>query len=108
VSSKILVLMEDDFGKVLEENPLATISDNHSKLLVSVYYDHGDRAKLEPLLKDDWAPEALAVGSRAAYIWCANGILESRLVHTIGKLLGERSTTRNWATISKIAALLGE
>ena len=108
VSSKTLVLTEEDFGKVLEENSLTTVSDNHSKLLVAVYYDVADRAKLEPLLKDDWTPEALAIGSRAAYIWCANGILESRLVHTIGKLLGERSTTRNWATLSKIAALVGE
>jgi uncharacterized protein (DUF1697 family) len=108
VSSKTLVLAEDHLNAIVGENSLTSVSDNHSKLLVAMYYDPADREKVEPLLDDDWTPEALAVGSRAAYIWCANGILESRLVHTIGKLLVDRSTTRNWATLSKIAALIGE
>ena len=55
------------------------IADDPSRLLVAVLSDPTDRAKLEPLLEQDWAPDALAIGSRVAYVWCSGGILESRL-----------------------------
>jgi hypothetical protein len=30
--------------------------------------------KAKPLLEEAWAPEALAIGSKAAYLWCARGM----------------------------------
>src|SRR5262245_59434735 len=107
VSSKIRVLTADEFGEILAENTLLNVAENHSKLLVPIYFDDKCRAAVEPMRAKEWAPEALAVGSRAAYIWCANGILESKVVHEMGKVLGDRSTSRNWATVLKIQALLG-
>jgi uncharacterized protein (DUF1697 family) len=46
------------------------------------------------------------MSKHAAYIWCANGILESKVAVALLKGLGESGTTRNWATMEKIHALL--
>ena len=59
---------------------------------------------MRPLLKEAWAPDALAVGSRAAYLWCAAGVLDSRLSQVFARKAGSSFTTRNWATVLKLQA----
>jgi uncharacterized protein (DUF1697 family) len=105
VSSRITVLTAAELDAIVEENPLLEIADNPSRLLIAVLNDKADRARLEPLLKQDWVPDALAVGQRVAYMWCAGGLLESRLADTVGRMLRDAATTRNWATILKLHAL---
>jgi hypothetical protein len=46
------------------------------------------------------------VGKYAAYLWCANGILESQVSVALFKGLNNTVTTRNWATLTKIHALM--
>jgi uncharacterized protein (DUF1697 family) len=50
----------------------------------------------------------MALGERAAYVWCPEGILDSPVVAALGKKLGDATTTRNWATLSKLHALCQE
>ena len=45
---------------------------------------------------------------RAAYVWCPEGILDSPVVAALGKKLGDATTTRNWATLSKLHTLCQE
>ena len=47
--------------------------------MVAVLANPADRTRLEPLLARDWAPEALALGVRVAYLWCPQGVIASRL-----------------------------
>ena len=108
VSSRVTVLTFAEIAAVMAENPLLAVADDPSRLLVAVLNDPADRAKLEPLLGQDWAPDVLAVGTRVAYLWCAGGILESRLADAFGKILKDAATTRNWATITKLHALMGQ
>jgi uncharacterized protein (DUF1697 family) len=105
ISSRVTVITAAELAAVVEENPLLEIADNPSRLLIAVLNDKSDRTRLEPLLKEDWTPDALAVGQRVAYMWCAGGLLESRLADTIGRVLRDAVTTRNWATILKLHAL---
>lgn len=49
--------------------------------------------------------ERYAVTDHAAYLWCGNGILESKAAVMLLKKLGDTGTTRNWATVQKLAAL---
>src|SRR6516164_9440356 len=63
-------------------------------------------AELKPLEAEDWAPEAFAAGGHAAWLWCAGGIIESRVAKAVGKVLKERGTARNWATVEKLQALV--
>jgi len=106
VSSKVIVLTLDDVARVVAENPLTTIADDPSRLLVAVFNDKTDRKTLEPLLSQEWTPDAAALGTRVAYLWCSGGILESRLAAALGKTLKDSATTRNWATFLNLLALM--
>jgi uncharacterized protein (DUF1697 family) len=109
VSARVLVVTADDVETVVAENPLGKVAKEPSRLLVMFLEDAAALQRVKPLSKQDWKPEALGVGSRAAYIWCPEGVIDSRLLLGVGKALGEAalaSTTRNWATVLKIQALL--
>src|SRR2546422_5461791 len=79
VSARIAVLTAAELATVVAENPLSKIAKDPSRLFVSVLLDPADRSKLKPLLKQDWGKEALAIGTRVAYLWCPDGQLASRL-----------------------------
>ena len=106
VSARVTVITADELSEIVEDNPLADTASNHSRLLVAVFADPADRARLATLGKQDWAPGVLALGKRVAYLWCPEGMLENRLAIAIGRALGDRVTMRNWATISKLHTLL--
>jgi uncharacterized protein (DUF1697 family) len=63
-------------------------------------------AQLRALLKESWAPDALAIGPKAAYLWCDAGVLDSKLSQMFARRAGETVTTRNWATVLKLQAAL--
>lgn len=106
VSAPITVLTAAAFSKVIEENRLSNVASDPARFLVAFCNDAGRLKQLEPLTLRDWSPEALAVGSVAAYLWCSSGVLGSRLAEAVGRVLGESTTTRNWTTVSKIYAAL--
>lgn len=107
VSSRVTVLGAPDVAAIVAENSLGAVADNPSRLLVTVLSNPADRKKLQPLTMEDWTPEALAVGTRAAYLWCANGIVAGRLADAVGRVLGDAATSRNWATMLKLRDLIG-
>ena len=106
VTARVVVLGEHEMKTVLEQNTLADQADDHSRLVVAVPFAAADCAKLEPLLGQDWDEDAFALGSRAGYLWCARGILESRLPTAVSRALKDAVTTRNWATMLKIGGLM--
>lgn len=108
VSARVLMLTADELETVLAENPLSAATAIPARFLVAVLPDRTHRARLKSLLKQDWAPEALALGARVGYVWCAEGILESRLLPALGRALGDAVTTRNWSTMLKLQALARE
>ncbi len=107
LSARVTVLTAADLAAAVADNPLGAIADNPSRLQVFVLSNPADRAKLRPLTEQTWAPEALALGSRVAYLWCPLGIIESRLAAVVGRILGDAVTARNWNTVMKLNALAG-
>jgi uncharacterized protein (DUF1697 family) len=105
VSSRVTVLTAAEVAAAVAGCPLLEVADDPSRLLVAFLRDPADRAKVEALLKQNWAPEALAVGPRVAYLWCPAGMLDGRLAEAVGRALGDGVTTRNWATVLKLHAL---
>ena len=105
VSARVIVLTAEELATVVADNPLVGVADDPTRLLVTVLANQADRARLEPLAEQDWAPEVLATGERVAYLWCPEGVLASRLAKAVGKVLGDAVTTRNWATVMKLHAL---
>ena len=106
VSGRVTVLTASEFSRVVEENALGRVATDPARLLVAFCSDRARLKELGALKRRDWGPEAIVAGSLAAYLWCAGGILASRLLEAVGGALGESTTTRNWATVSKVHAAL--
>jgi uncharacterized protein (DUF1697 family) len=107
VSARVTVLSAKDLAAAIAANPLLPVATDHARLLVAVLNRPADRARVEALAGRDWAPESMALGDRVAYLWCADGILDSRLATAVGRALGDGVTSRNWTTMIKLHALAG-
>ena len=107
VTARVTVLTAADLDVIVAENPLGAVADNHSRLLVTVITDPADVARAAALGARTWGTSVLAIGTRAIYAWCPDGISASELPDAIGKAIGDRGTGRNWATITKLRALVG-
>ena len=105
IAARVVVLPAADVAAIVRENSLGASARHPSRLMVTVMTDSADRPKLMPVSRQKWAPEALAVGSRAAYLWCPDGIIKSPLFSAVSKALGDRMTSRNWTTMIKLHAL---
>jgi hypothetical protein len=56
------------------------------------------------LAGQDWLPDSFAIAAGAAFLWCAGGILESRLGKVFARVAGDATTSRNLTTMMKLAA----
>jgi uncharacterized protein (DUF1697 family) len=106
VSARVTVLTAAELKAAVAKNPLHEVADDPSRLLVAVLRDGSSRKRLAPLTRQDWTPDRLALGARVAYLWCAEGLLDSRLAQAVGRALGDAVTTRNWTTMTKLQALV--
>lgn len=104
-SSRVTVVTADELAAIVKENSLGDAATDPARLLVAVWKTAADRAKLTPLAERDWRPGLLALGTRAAYLWCPDGMLESALAAEVSRILGDAVTMRNWATMLKLQAL---
>ena len=106
VDSKTTVLSAAEFSIVIRENPLLNLAHDHARLVAYIPADTGVLPKLSALLEVKWAPEVIAIGSRAAYVWSPDGLLAGKLFEHIGRIIRDDITARNWATMLKIEAAL--
>ena len=108
ISARVIVLTADELTEIVDENPLLKIMLDPSRLLVTVLEKASDARSLKKLEKQTKKPEALAVGKRAVYQWCPDGILKSGCAQAVAHELGDTATARNWATITKLYSMLSE
>jgi uncharacterized protein (DUF1697 family) len=87
VDCEVIVKSAADLAAAIAEHPLRRHADDDARMLVMFTQEAASLALLEPLEGGDWAPEAFAVGRHAAWLWCANGIIESRIAKAVGKAL---------------------
>jgi uncharacterized protein (DUF1697 family) len=102
VDAAVVVKSGRDIAAIVEENALAKIASDASRLLVALVPDDKVLAAVKPLESANWGRETVRVGGKAAYVWCADGILESRALGGVLTGLKNLGTTRNWATLLKI------
>ena len=106
VESLVVVKSAKDIAAVVAGNKLKATATNPSRLLVGLVTDARALAKLEPLAKTDWKSEIVHVGKDAVYVWCPEGLLESKAGAALLRDLAGTGTTRNWATIEKLDLML--
>ena len=100
----VVVLTARELNTIVAENALHQGTADPSKLLVAFVASRSTLARAEPLLAESWAPDAISIGSKAAYLWCANGVIRSELAQAFSRATGEGATMRNWATVLKLQA----
>jgi uncharacterized protein (DUF1697 family) len=104
-SARVVVVTAPELAAVIMANPFPEATEKPSQFLLAFTEGASAKSPLAPLIDQPWKPDRFALGSRAAYVWCANGILTSKLAVTVLKMGGEAVTTRNWATVLKLADL---
>jgi uncharacterized protein (DUF1697 family) len=108
VDVPVIVKSAAEIALIVNENSLAAHVTDHSRLLVAFT---GDTKALEGLAGISAlieAPEQFHIGTHAAYLYCASGILESKAGDALLGKRGRAATTRNWATVLKINDLLSK
>ena len=105
VSSRVVVLTASEVEEALREHPLTKAKDPSRFLLVALR-DSTAVTAVKPLLSQRWVPESIALGKRIAYLWCANGIVQSPLWTAVTRATGDAGTARNLTTMTKLLSLL--
>jgi uncharacterized protein (DUF1697 family) len=103
-SASVMVITAQELDCIIDENPLLRIVKEPAKHLVAFVAHAKHLEPLRPMLKEPWKPDALAITQRAAYLWCATGLLESKMSQAFSRKGGRTVTTRNWATVLKLQA----
>lgn len=106
VDALVIVKSAREIAAIVAGNKLAATAIDPSRLLVAVTNQAGVLKNLEALGRTGWGVEEILVGKHAAYVWCPEGILQSKAGAALLKNLGQSGTTRNWATIVKLHELL--
>jgi uncharacterized protein (DUF1697 family) len=106
-SSKVVVIDAAALDEIVANNPLRELATDPARHLVAFSASSG-WTSVRPLLEQAWAPDRLAIVGQAAYLWCAEGILASKLATAFARAAGDEATTRNWATVLKLQAMTAE
>lgn len=108
VAARVFVLDHAELSAIITANPLLDVATDHARLIVFLLADAVQRDKLLLLDSRDWGCERMVLGERAAYVWCPEGMLDSAAATSLGKLLGDGTTSRNWNTLLKLHTLCSE
>ena len=103
----VIVVSATELALIVRENPFAS-ADDPSRLLVAFVADAGMLSAMSAIEPHVVAPEQFHVGTCAAYLHCASGILESKAAEALLGKAGKAATTRNWATVLKLQALVAK
>ena len=101
----VIVKSAGELAAIVTENKIQPEAADHSRFLVAFVQNPkplADLATIQSLVKP---PERFVVGRHAAYLFCANGILESKAGEALLGKAGRSATSRNWATVLKLNAL---
>lgn len=107
VSTPVMVKAADEFAAIVAGNPIVPPASDYSRFLVGFSMSTEALQALGPLQSLLMPGERMAVTEHAAYLHCAGGLLESKAGEALLGKAGRSVTTRNWATVLKLAALLG-
>ncbi len=104
----VIVISSKEFESIVSENPIDVTPDHYSRFLVAFVQHPKVLPELSSIGSLTVRPERFDVGKYAAYLYCANGILQSKAGESILGKAGRSATTRNWATVLKLRALVNE
>lgn len=108
IATPVIVRSAVEFAAILRSNPIVPPEGDHSRFLVGFAMDPDALLAVEALRPLLQPGERLAISGSALYLHCAGGLLDSPLAAALLGRSGRSLTTRNWATVLKLHALLDE
>ncbi|HZI26863.1 MAG TPA: DUF1697 domain-containing protein [Gemmatimonadaceae bacterium] len=105
ISSRFTLRSAAELQATVDANLLLKVATDNTRLFAAFVTDPGGMALVKPVAAQSWKPEAVALGPSVVYVWCPNGLLESKASLAVGKALGDGVTVRNWATVMKLQRL---
>jgi len=104
VNVRCLIRDEPELRAVIAANPWPEHADEGSKLMAIFLSATPSPALLQAHDPCALEPSTIALGHRAIYQWCPDGILQApRAGGFAEKYLGVTVTARNWNTVTKLA-----
>lgn len=103
----VMVRTAAELAAAVDANPFVARGVNPAELHATFLAADPAKAKLAGVDRDACAPDEFAVGSRVIYARLRNGVMGSRLPDW-DKVLGLRTTTRNWNTTTRLREMAGE
>lgn len=101
----VIVKSMKELSAIIAENPIKAEAGNYPRLLVAFVQDPKSLSAISAIQSLVSAPECFAMGRNCAYLFCARGILESKAAVALLGKAGRVATSRNLATVLKLAAL---
>lgn len=102
----VIVKSARQLAAIVAGNVLAADCPDPTRLLVAFVQDRAALAGLESIRPLVVAPERFAVGADATYLWCPEGVLKSKAGEALLGKVGRAATSRNWATVLKLHAMV--
>jgi uncharacterized protein (DUF1697 family) len=106
LSTPVIVKAAAELTAIVQGNPMVPPEPEHSRFLVVVGPDRNALATLRPLLALVQGSERLIITKDAAYLHCPDGLLVSKVAAVLLGKAGRALTSRNWATMLKLATLV--
>ena len=105
VDVPVIVKTATELAAIVAENPCAVEGPERSRTLVAFTQDRDDIASVAEIVSLVSQREKFLAGRHAAYLYCADGILQSKAGAALLGKVGKRATTRNLATTLKLCEL---
>ena len=102
----VIVKSAKELATIIDDNALADVATDPARLLVAFVQEANALPALSTIAPHVVPPEQFLLGREAAYLHCARGILESKAGEALVGKAGKAATTRNWATVLKLQALV--
>jgi uncharacterized protein (DUF1697 family) len=108
LSIPVIVRTAAELADVVAANPLGDVAVDGSRHFVVFLAAPPDPEAVEPLEREDFAPERLVARGREIYLWCPDGVRDSRVMKAATRQgLAPNATFRNWNTVTKLHELAG-
>jgi uncharacterized protein (DUF1697 family) len=102
----VMVRTGAELAAVQAVNPLGSEPDNPSRFFAVFLAGEPTPAAAAEFGAMDVTPDRAWVIGREAYLWCPNGVADSKLSNNlVEKRLGVAGTARNWNTVRKLVTL---
>jgi uncharacterized protein (DUF1697 family) len=102
---KVVLRTRAELAEVIAANTMPTIDG--AKLHVAFLDTAPAAASVLDVDPAQYLPEQFQVGKRELYLWCANGVIESKIMKVLSeKRLQRVMTARNWNTVQKLLELM--